>query len=560
VRRRDLSRTLKLPYIKEHGITSHMRSSTSALERARGAVFRALRFITWTHGGLTVVLTSALVLRVWLLRWWSAFPFGDVFNFVGIAQALARFTYPPDEKRLPFYPFLILVGHTLATGARWEHVAVAIAMVLSIVALGLLYAIGRTLRINRVPLLVSVLLLASYQPFIAYSIRGYADTTFLALLLASILAVLRARTWRGSALTGVLMALMALTRYEGVLAGVVLLAAHLLRARRSPARIASVLLAGFVILTPYAIIAQRAGRSLLPTTYVRQAAREEQGYGVDSLHEFYDRYREIWRRLGLFTLWQTPLSLTRELRENPLTFHNTVTQLVTEPRQAAPLFATVGAALLLIRRRRDVLALVLPFFAIAIPLAWWAPFIRYDAFLFPLIALTAGAGLHAALLFVRRAARSDAWGHALSGIASAAVLFAGVVWLFNFTGDARDSLRKSQLRGYGWYQALHAARPLAGTVLFDERSPIAETYFGDRAAFADDIFGENGGPAGHWDTMRARAISAAVVRTGVGHRPLLPFIFDPPPGARLEEVARFRVEQGDHDVDEGTVVRIVFSP
>src|SRR5262245_29411539 len=87
------------------------------------------------HHAITVLVAAALFIRLALLTWWRAFPFGDVFNYVGIAQALTHFSYPVLDKRLPFYPLLILIVHTLTPWWSWESAAIAIAIIMSLVAL-----------------------------------------------------------------------------------------------------------------------------------------------------------------------------------------------------------------------------------------------------------------------------------------------------------------------------------------------------------------------------------------------------------------------------------------
>lgn len=526
----------------------------------RAFVGRVLRVSLWEHGGLTAVLLTSLGIRLWLLRWWDTFPFGDVFNFVSIARALGEWDYPIHEKRLPFYPLLIFLVHTVLPAVRWETIAIGIAVAMSLVALALLYAVGRTLHLQKTPLLVAVLLVASFQPFLAYSIRGYADTTFLALFLGSLLAVLRARTLRGRVLIGVLLGLLALTRYEGVVAGLVLFVLLAFRERAQLARLLPVSAALVLTLLPYVILALHVGRSLLPEAYLTEAASAEEGYGAATFAEFAERYAGIWRRLGLFEVWRTPLGLLRSAREDFLGLHRPLTDLLREPRSAAALLAIPGFLFLFSRRRLlDVATVLLPFFAVAAAIAWYATYVRYHAFLFPLMALAAGAGVHAASAILRRGTVGPSGTGLRRGLGIAAVLFAGLVWFLGFTQETQESLRKSRFRGLGYYRAFQYAETLPGIVAFENRLGITEAYFGERAVYAPELFPPEAGDRDRGEALRARGVAVVVAQPSL-HRSALAFLSRPPADITVEELARFAIEQGNHDVDVAVVYRVHFPP
>lgn len=534
------------------------RACPPALQRCR----RACRLVFWEHGGLTGVVLLAAYTRVWLLRWWSPFPFGDVSNFISIAQQLAQGTYSVTEKRLPFYPFLLLLGHTIVPTAAWETIAIAIAILMSLLCLVLFYAIGRTLAIRKTALVIGLLFLASYPPFLAYSIRGYADTTFLALLLAAILAVLLVpRRWAvfGGA---VFLGFLPLTRYEGVVAALPLGLMLLWKIRKQPKMIVLVFLIGVLVLTPYVVIALRSGRSLLPQTYLAQGARVEKGgYGTTSFREFAKNYGTIWDRLKLFALWQTPRALGRSAITDTLGFHNAALETVAQPRSAAALLGILGWMLLLFRRRlRDVLTLVLPFLTVAIPIAWWSPQIRYDAFFFPLIAFTAAAGVHGLGVLFSRATTGQRGMFVRRGCAVILVVIAAVIWMGTFTHETRDNIRKSQYRKFAYYQALRLVKTMGGTVLFDVREGLTTATLRDRVIYTDDLFKGTHDAAERWMRLKDHRVETAVTDILNDRQSPLAFLTEKNPIGTATEIARLFVEQGDHDTDTAIVYRITFSP
>lgn len=523
------------------------------MQKLRAFAGRIGRAVFWEHGGLTVILGASLVVRLWLLRWWDTFPFGDVFNFVRIAQELAVFNYPIDEKRLPFYPLLILIGHTVFPGVRWETVAIGLAIGMSLLALALLYAIGRTLRLGKVSALVSVLLLSAFPPFLSYSIRGYADTTLVALFLGTILTALRARTLRGAALFGFFLGAASLTRYEGVAAAGVLLPLFALRVRRVRP-IAAALVVLVLTLLPYVAVARSSGRSLLPTTYLEETASAAGSYGAGSVAELWDRYETLWRRLGLFQLWRTPAELFRNAREDFLGLHRPLADLFREPGSVTALLAIPGFCFLAWRRRGDLLLMTLPFFAMAVPIAWYALYPRYTAFLFPMMTLAAGVGVHAGAAMLRRGT-TGAQGRVLRrGLAVGTLFVAAAIWFLGFTQQAHESLKKSRFRERAYYDAVRRVESLPGTIAFEERRGITETYFGARAVYGTELFDDKASREERWSALLRHGVATVLVQPS--KRSVFQFLDLPPRDVALETVVEFTIEQGNHDLDVARIVVI----
>lgn len=516
------------------------------------------------HWGLLIVLATALGIRLWLLKWWNPFPFGDVFNYVTIAQNLSHGFYPIAEKRLPFYPLLILLVHTLAPFLSWEGVAIGIAMAASLVALALLYAIGRHLGLKKVPILVGLLFLMSYQPYLAYSIRGYADSTFIALFLASLLLVLRARKHNVAITAGIVFAALALTRYEGVIAAAVFGLLYIwqicLTGRQARWRQTGILIAvGLLVVTPYIGIAVRSGRSLLPTAYLTQDAEGNQGYGASSWHEFTDNYYAIWERVGLFALWTVPQYLWHQAQEDLIGWHQYVVSEVVEPRKAAALLALAGLIYLVARRRWQLLViLLLPFLAISAAAAWWAPLIRYDAMFFPLIVLLAAIGLHAIAAVYQKSLAPNAWGKYVYRLGALLLLFTGsAVWMLNLTQDTYYSLRKSRFRELAFYQAIKTIRFVPQVVAFDNSKAIAIVYLGARALDAEHLFPKEAAPKQRWQILIYRQV--AYVLTADTPKSPFTFLKQPPPGVTVTKQSSFSVEQGNNNIDTAAVYHLEYT-
>ena len=521
------------------------------------ALRRAFRFVCWDHGGLSALLGVSLLVRMLLFRWWAAAPFGDVFNFVRIAQELAHGAYPLLEKRLPAYPLFILLVHALLPGVSWEGAAVSVALAGSLLALVAFYALGRTLGIRRVPLLVGVALLSSFQPFLALSIRGYADTTLVVLLLGSQLAALRVRSTRGLLVLGGLLGLLTLTRYEGLVASAVLLVLLVIRTRGRIGSVLPVIVVMALVLLPYAVFSARSGRNLLPVGYLARARSDSGQYGASSAREFFQRYEGVWQRLGLFQAWRAPLGIVQTAREDPFGLPRHLVDLVAEPRSATALLAIPGFLWFFWRKRRvlDGLVVTAPFFAMAVLIAWWSALVRFDAMLYPLMAMAAAAGAHVFSLTLSRATAPGRAGRAVRGAAAAGLLCtASLVWMLSFVQQTRDGLKKSRFRDLGYYQALRHVRALPGVVAFENRLGITEASFGDRAVYAEELFPAGADPPERWRALTDARVSF-VVASGREASPYQ-FLRTGSLDVRVDEIARYVIEQGNHDINEGVVYRL----
>ncbi len=516
---------------------------------------RLMKFIFWEHLGFTAVFTYSAYLRYWFLNWWSTYPFGDIYNFITIARGLPDGVYPTDEKRLPFYPLLILITHTLAKGISWENAAIFVAIAMSLLVLVLFYALGRKLGVSKIALIIGALLLSAYPPFLGYSIRGYADTTFIALTLAALLTALSFdHRKRYSVILGALLGMLSLTRYEGVIVSIFILAfifvTNLTRWKRTLTTI------GILVITvsPYAIIALANGRSLGPQSYLNQAKQEDQGYGSDSLEDFRDKYVEILERTGFLSIWYTPAKLMGTLRSDLLGFHNELAARFTIAPYVTADLAFVGIVFFLLRRRlKKTLLFLGTALVIIIPIAWWAPYVRYDAFVFPFVALFAAGGLHAFLSLLNKSTNGKG-GKILTYFVKILLLIVAVgVWFGGMTHNAYDSLRKSRGRDYALYQAVLEIKKIGEPVLFEDYMRNVELTLGNQAIFVENKKNNLEDPVVLSRYFNQSKVPYAVATSINGSES------DMLKGLKklnLEPIKSFEIEQGDKDIRGAYIFKI----
>jgi hypothetical protein len=164
-----------------------------------------------------------LVLRLFLLNINSA-EWGDSYRILRATEYLSSYSYPDDEKRPPLFSAVLLLnfGFDAITNSR------VIMMVLSGLILTsfyyLLKQINLSLTINQ--RFLTLVLFAVNPLFLYWSIRIYADSLFLLLMLLAVNVFYyfqRSSSKLGLLLLSVISVLAILTRFEGYLLSVVLL-------------------------------------------------------------------------------------------------------------------------------------------------------------------------------------------------------------------------------------------------------------------------------------------------------------------------------------------------
>ncbi len=529
-------------------------SSVNA-QKLSEALKRLLR-LARAHAGILLVLATALAHRIWFLRWWRAFPGGDTYNFILIAQELLRSSYPIAEKRLPVYPTLIAIAHAVLD---WETAALAVSLTASLVAILLLYAIGRSIGLSKTALVIGLLPFQAISPFLFQSIRGYADTTFVALMLGTLLAFIRARTHRGALVGGVLLGAASLTRPEGIVLVPVMLGAWLTKKLRRRAMIAALPVVACWGL--FLLLSARAGRPLLPQEYLADAAVT--AFGVRSPREFTANYAALWTSVGFDRLWNEPKRLARDVADAAQGSFTPrrVGSFFTDPKEFPSLLLLAGLPFLVRSKRRGIFMLILVSYAIiALPIAWWGVRQRFLIVLYPLPFLVLAAGADALLHGVRRlserlSARTPALARGITvgtGLTLLALSFGP--WTKHTAAEAREVQEKNWGKDYAYYQAIQEARRLPGRIAFEHRSSIALALFGEpdrgRGIFADTHLNTPSATE-QWDALEKWQVGYIVIRDEASGA--FPILTDPAFTDRFVVHRTFQHPQARGAPDEATI-------
>lgn len=488
--------------------------------------------------GLLLVLAFAIIDRLAFLRWWRAFPGGDTYNFIIIAQEILKGSYPVAEKRLPFYPALIALAHVF--GLDWEAAALVVAFAASLAALVLLYALGRTLGLSTVALAAALLPLQAVAPFLFQSVRGYADTLFVALALSSLLAIRELRTWRRAVLAGILLGATSLTRLEGWFFAPVALGIALLRRGPRPHALTAAVVAA-ACWVPFLLVSARVGRPFLPKEYFADAAATE--FGVTSVRAFAANYASTWTSVGVDRLWGEPRRLLQDTTTPSLrAFPKRAISFLTDPKEVPSILLLLGLGYLVLRRRGPFLRLLVPFLAVAAPIAWWGVRQRFLIVLYPLVFLAMAAGAEVMLRGIRRLTHRTPYGKLTTATLSLALLgLATGPWRLHTVAEAREVNAKNWGRDYAYYQAIQAARRLPGVIAFEHRSSIVLALFGEldnrgRAVFAETHL-DAPTSAEQWKTIQQWDVRYLVAR-GKGEN-VFPMLADEQFRRSLIEIQRF---------------------
>ncbi len=445
------------------------------VRRLQQLLFRLWR-ATMAHWGIVAVVVVALVARLIYLHWFKAFPEGDVFNFINLARALPSGSYPITEKRLPFYPLLMLL---LKPFFDWEVAGMLIAISASVGAVILLYGIGRQLGFSKTALAATLLLFQAQPFYMIASTRQYADTTVIALTLAGLLMLLTARTWKGAVFTGLLFGMAALTRYEGLAAALIALPLWLMLPRGLPRRLPMLAIVAFCItLLPYAALAVANNRPLFGAGYILEAQKPE--YGVMDLYAIRDNAIAIWERVGLTGFWHIPYAIYDQLRDDPITITRGVfAPLLTSAWRITSLFASIGLVALLFRRWKEWLFVTAIYAGVTAAPAWYQPYPRFDTFILPAAAIFAAGGLTALQQFLERgtSGKTGRYNRVTAGLLL--VFLASGVWTMQAFEELRSRQTKHNGRNYAYYLALREARQKPGPIGVVSAPGIVRAYFGE---------------------------------------------------------------------------------
>jgi len=172
------------------------------------------------------ILLRVILININITEW------GDSFRILRAAQYVLHFSYPLDEKRLPFFSALLAPGLLFLEPVLWGRIYSILAAVTNLILTAVLY---KTLFPKVKPgTLTLVLAFLAFNPiFFYWSLRIMAETTFAALVLLVFVIYFRGLASDKSFPTdaglgghkalpyeiglGFVLALACLTRYEGFL-------------------------------------------------------------------------------------------------------------------------------------------------------------------------------------------------------------------------------------------------------------------------------------------------------------------------------------------------------
>lgn len=339
---------------------------------------------------MSLLVTFTLVLRIPIAAERKILPAGDAFNFQHITSHIQHLSYPSKEKRLPVYSIILLAGRV----ANLDHIQASVA---TSIAAGagipvLLYALGRQLRLHRVPL-TGFLGLSAFDPLLTMNgIRPLADSTFLFFALLFILLLTRILSrpdppshrflWG----LGATATLMMFTRYEGFLIAGLLYPLLLLKLPwRDALRAAIIPITATLAWIP-AYLAIHG--SLTGLSYVADAS----GSGFGQISDIPDNANQMIEGAGWGKAWSLP---AYEVSQEPQA--EAVPRLLATPTWWMGLMGAIGLGWVAVRSKIAGLPLLAAATGYTLLLAWWWVYSRYVAPLSAIFYLTTAAGASAIL-------------------------------------------------------------------------------------------------------------------------------------------------------------------
>lgn len=541
---------------------------------------------------LAVVVIAALAIRIPVISSLHGVSGGDPYNYLLMAQSLARFESPfnEGEKRLPGYP-LILVP-TVLSSASDDHTYMRITSSLSAAgALIMLVLLARALSLPWPVQLVAPILIAWQKDFFATSLRPEPYTFYTFLLLCSLVLFFSSRKPWQEVLFGICLGWAALTRQEGFVLAALLGIAWFLPLNLQPgkgykARAFSFLrmfLPALLIILPFFIHNTRLYGNPFTTPYFGGDRLQI----VNSWEAFKDNLGSTWGVIGsllrpsweelerynvlgtsvltgllLTFLWWTLISYVPVKKKNLLAFSAMATATVFGVTFIALTLASKDIVVSLAPGFLAGIILISPiFFAIrtgpkgilvvAIVLSqllvatWFHPFAKHYQQILPLV------GLMIAVCWITPAKKTDSDPGLIFTRAYVActVVLLPIAWLTLITYSAINGMIDRQNAGGALdsviYRAVKFALSQEGPYGADQGYLPARLYFGhDGRYFYDDA---------STPPQETKWLQDNGVRTLITTNDGQTF---PTPHANWQELKRFRAEGKDEYVHESIVYSI----
>ena len=140
---------------------------------------------------------------------------GDSYRFIRAGEYLSRFSYPLDEKRLPFFPLILSVAFFIRVDPVWW--GRFLVLILSILCLILTFKLGVVFFKNPKAGFMGMLLTAFSPVFFYWTGKIYAEALFATLTLLTFLVFFEYKGKYKNFLLGIFCGLSFMTRFEGFL-------------------------------------------------------------------------------------------------------------------------------------------------------------------------------------------------------------------------------------------------------------------------------------------------------------------------------------------------------
>lgn len=478
---------------------------------------------------IVALFTGSVGVRVPIAAERKIMPAGDAFNFQHIASQISVWQYPTKEKRLPTYPFFILIGRSV--GFDPIQTSIGISILASGGTAVCLYLLGRRLALHRVALL-AFLGLSLFDPLLVINgIRPLADSLFV--FLTMLLLLLATITLQGSGprtkslsekplptamhedsaansesvgdvptgtsspdsefsheprafrpdkasrtgskllySLGVVATLLMFTRYEGFLmAGIIIALLWAKLSWKKVLRVATIPLVASLLWVPIYLHIHGSWNGL---PYITDATASHGGFGETS--QIIPNLDRMANGAGWKRVWAYPIEVFDEYPPG-----EAVKMLLTSPNWWVGVFALLGVGWIVVKGRWAGLTIVAVGVGYALLLAWWWVYSRYVAPLSALFYFTAAAGASAAMSMLFLAVRQ----RRVRLLAPALYLLvaAGFGYILYTEAPILHRRTLSQAwennhKGYAYYRAMKELLPVTENILFVNDQAVSTLFFG----------------------------------------------------------------------------------
>jgi len=438
-----------------------------------------LRQITRTHAAhvwTEVVLLAcmaflALGVHAFLASYREMMPAGDTFNFINASHALRHAKYPVDEKRPPFYSFLIFVSKPFITDDIDR--ATAISVLGGVGGIVTLYAIGRHLKLPHFALL-PFLTTAVFDPYLTlYGIRPLSQGIFFGLLGLSVLLVMRAKEATGSLVfLGFVLTALALTRLEGIPIAILLWV--YLFFRLDWKRVLVVALSSLILLLPWLVVVTRTTGSPLKFpgsgAYLEETTSGKRGTSdpLKVMNGVVTIVSDTWA-----LPWKIPVLLldTNEREGDPY-----LVSLFTHAGWLVGMLGIIGFFWLLVTHPKRMIPVVLAFGLVVLIAAWYRPSLKYASPFLATWYLCAASGAMTIGYILAKLLKSKIVGTAATALIG---VYTAFLILTPYAIHAAGLVTENFGDRYATMQAIKYVAKKEGVVLVPDYHYMARVYLGE---------------------------------------------------------------------------------